>query len=219
MSVLRRSTSSWYSTEHPQWGRKLLEALPPGETKQALLRCHRGGTCKNYRLCKLCAENRANEEIGALLPALDRRQLVRGYQLQALTLTRATPSDVRCDAMRYISLLKDTFGILARELKRGFLQAPGFGASVFAHLSDNVHLHMVYWGPPVTDLSRCWYEATKDSTNTRRQSLSTRRDISSWVAYCRRIPAGINPEALVSRTQAMGRMKTKRSSGFLWRLQ
>jgi len=221
MSVLRRNTSSWYSTEHPpRWRERVIEALPPGsEKQQALRRCRPRGRCKNYRLCPICAEIEADAEIKVILAALDRRQLVHGYQLQALTLTRRTTSDVQCDAMLYISLLTDTFDIVARELKCGFLQAPSFGATVFAHLQDNVHLHMVYWGPPIINLRGRWLVATNDSDNTNREFLSTTRDISSWVKYCRKIPAGINPEDLVRRTQAMGRMKTKRSSGFLWRRQ
>jgi hypothetical protein len=128
------------------------------------------------------------------------------YKAQGVTLTRRTYHDHQ-DPRLYASLVHDTQQLMSRELKRGFLSGPGTGAVTAFHLQDNVHAHLLYWGPPPKDTAAEWLRATTDSDQVNVQPLPGVDDVAQLAAYMMRLPPQIESTPLVLRDHALGRTR------------
>lgn len=137
--------------------------------------------------------------------------LYRSYRPQALTVTRKTDPELPPQAYR--RLVGDTFQKLRQALKSGFLHSSGAGAVVGLHLQDNLNLHAVYLGPPITDIESMWYEATGDSNQAHVQTLADDQHLSRWSSYMLRLPPEVHATDLVERWLAIRGCKSMRRYG------
>ena len=183
-----------------------LEAIEAGPTSSAYRNCLGRYPCRRFTLCDPCADKKADELYWQVREKMNRLPRVAGYFNQALTLTRRSLSADMKDAGRYRERVRDTFDILAREFRSGFLHQAGFGAIVVLHQS-NIHVHGVYFGPRIADVSNHWHNATGDSDQAKLSPLRTEYDLRKWIVYLRKISPDVTPEDLVFRWNALRHRK------------
>jgi hypothetical protein len=129
------------------------------------------------------------------------------YQPHLVTLNRRTNSEQREDPHAYSLLARDTRRLIAQQLTSGFLAAPGSGAVVASHLQDNVHAHVLYWGPLPKGTASEWVKATEDSDQVRVDSLPGPDDVARVAGYLSHLPREVDPVHLVMRDHALGRTR------------
>lgn len=117
------------------------------------------------------------------------------YQIQAITLTKKSYDKDIESYRRGIEKIKLDFKTI---LNHGYLAGPGTGAIAGVHLQNNIHLHVLYWGPPADreKLAISWHSITKDSYHVDLKVPNSEGDIERWIAYIHQIPKGLDPEHL-----------------------
>lgn len=140
-------------------------------------RCGRWAGCKlrcNLRICESCAKKRSlmlqrvfDEKIRFLQKS---RKFRAGYTLKLMTLTLAHYGDIPTR----VEKIKKCFNELWKRRFRS--QLTGAIVALEVSGSEHVHIHALMYAPfvDVFELSRLWYEITKDSY------IVDYRVVSSW---------------------------------------